>query len=102
MRLSPEHVREKMHSVRQTEISGEKERVRISTLDIGVVDHSCRVSVGGWGEKPSAWGEEPVTIVVPRVQDFLLQTGDTTVGVPDNTQTNTRTRAHTRTDAHTH
>lgn len=57
-----------------------------------MADRSCRVSVRGGGvggEKPSAWGEEPVTIVVPRVQDFLLQTGDTTVGVPDNTHTHT-------------
>lgn len=51
MRLSPEHVREKLQSDR-TEISGEKrerERVRNSTLDIGVADRLCRVSVGGGG-----------------------------------------------------
>lgn len=45
---------------------------------------------GGGKAKPSASGEEPVTIVVPRVQDFLLQTGDTTVGhPPSHTHTHT-------------
>ena len=41
----------------------------------------CNVA-GGGKAKPSVSGEEPVTIVVPKVQDFLLQTGDTTVGHP--------------------
>lgn len=43
----------------------------------------CNVAGGGvvGGQvKPSVSGEEPVTIVEPKVQDFLLQTGDTTVG----------------------
>lgn len=91
MRLSPEHVREKLQSDR-TEISGEKRERESQEFHIR---HRCGRSLvsgicgGGEGEKPSAFGEEPVTIVVPRVQDFLLQTGDTTVGVPDNTHTHT-------------
>lgn len=66
----------------------------ISACKIGADDHmssvsgACRDTVRVVREKakPSASGEEPAIIVVPRAQDFLLHTGDTTVGLPTHPQ----------------